>query len=134
MGALMGLKIALIVIPFVTIPSVIYGVSHFLLMGILLPVGFLLSFLKGRLLYRKAILYADIIAVKLSPLFLILFIPIILYIYVWQIGGWIFFGWMIIYFISRKYSRVSIKHEQLTKTHKDFDVLLDRMDDRTKND
>ncbi len=97
----MGCFIALLVIPFVTIPSIIYGLSAY----ILLPVSFLLLLFTGRPSRIQVFLFA----VKLTPVFLIVALPIIFYFYVWESLGWIFFAWMLIYFLSRLYTGVHKK-------------------------
>jgi len=56
---------------------------------------------------------AFVIADKLSPIFLILGVPLILYFYVWEPLGWAFFAWMVIYFLSRMHTGVHKRDAQI---------------------
>lgn len=51
----------------------------------------------------------SLLALKLTPIFLIVILPIIFYFYVWEPLSWIFFAWMLIYFLSRLYTGVHKK-------------------------
>ena len=106
MVALVGCLVALFTFPFITVPSLIYVISGFILM----PVGFILSIFTGKVSGVRAWVIAD----KLSPIFLILGVPLIFYFYVWEPLGWAFFAWMILYFLSRIYTGV---HKRDAKIH-----------------
>ncbi len=101
-----------IVIPFVTLPSIIYGICPY----ILLPVSFFLMLFKG----KPSGIQVSLLALKLTPIFLIVALPIIFYFYVGEPLGWIFFAWMLIYFLSRLYSGVHKKELAMTEAWKEF--------------
>lgn len=115
----MGCLIAIVAFPFVTIPSIIYGISAY----ILLPVGFLFSIFTGKVSGIRAGVIAD----KLSPIFLILGVPLILYFYVWEPLGWIFFAWMVIYFLSRIYSGVHKRDARIHEGWREAETLWDKI-------
>ncbi len=123
-------------IPFVTIPSIVYSIAYFILIIPLYPIGFLFNIFMGKPSHKRALRLADAISVKILPIVLIIVLPVIFYFYVWVPLAWIFFAWMIIYFITRKYSGVSEKHARLTETYKEWEELEDRMqrESRTKKD
>ena len=62
----------------------------------------------------------SLLALKLTPIFLIVALPVIFYFYVWELLGWIFFAWMLIYFLSRLYSGVHKKEKAMTEAWKEF--------------
>jgi hypothetical protein len=96
----MGFIVTPFVFLFVTVPSIVYSIS----VWIFLPIGLLLRLFTGR---SFAIRTFPLVLYKLIlPIFLILGVPLILYFYVWGPLGWIFSAWMIIYFISRRFSGV----------------------------
>lgn len=105
----LGLLVAFLL---VTIPSIIYGISGY----ILLPVGCFLVLFMGSF----SSIRASLIAFKLSTVFLIIVVPVILYFYVWEFAGWIFFFWMIIYFILRIYSGVHKKEVIMIQAWREF--------------
>jgi len=120
----MGCLAALFAFPFITVPSIFYGISGY----ILLPVGFFLSLFVG----RPSAFRASLIASKLIPIFLILGIPLILYFYTWAPLGWIFFAWMIIYFISRRFTGAHEKEVQLRQGWKEAEAIEQKMKERLK--
>ena len=119
----MSCLLALLLFPFVTVPSIIYGISAY----ILLPVGLLLSVFTGKPSFFKA----SRIAVKLLPPFLILAVPAGLY-FVWWPLGLIFAIWMIIYFISRRHSGVSERESQIVRGWEEAEVIEKKMKDAQK--
>ena len=78
---------------FVTVPSLIYGLTPY----ILLPIGLLVSLLTGSTSRIRAAMIAD----KIAPFFLIFGLPAILYFYVSKPLGIGISGWMIVYFLIR---------------------------------
>jgi len=128
----MGCLVALFTFPFITVPSIIYAITHAALFMVLLPIGYLQALLTGKPDWLRHTYLADVIAVKLNPIFLIIGIPLILYSYVWELLAWIFFVWMIIYFILRRYSGVSQKHTQITQAHRRFENIVDRMQHKNR--
>ncbi len=129
----MGCLAVLFVFPFITLPSIIYSISHFALAFILtwMIVPFNLSIGKrSPFLRERAAIQADRIAVKLVPIFLIIAVPIILYFYTWELAGWIFFGWMIVYFLSRRFSGASQTHTQITQQRKEAENIIDSLEEQ----
>ena len=102
----------------VTIPSMIYGISTWLL----LPVGFLLRLFIGRPTGTKA----GLITLKLSTIFLLVIVPAMLYLYVWEPLGWIFFVWMASYLLSRIYSGVHEKEKMVIEAWKHLAALEEK--------
>ena len=86
----------LLVFPFVTLPSLIYSILTWLL----LPVGILFSLATGRYSGYRAGLFVWV----LKPLLLIVGIPALLYFNDRTLVGLVFSIWMIIYFLSRRFS------------------------------
>lgn len=109
---------------FVWIPSMILNISHF----ILLPIGWLLSVFTG----RPSGLRAHFITLKLSPIFLILVIPAIFYSYVWVPLAWIFFTWMVIYYISRRWTGAVQRDRQMEELLREMDATERRIKDFEK--
>ena len=99
---------------FVSIPSIILNISHF----VLFPIGWFLSIFTG----KPTSLKAHFITLKLSPIFLILMIPAIFYFYVWVPLCWIFFSWMVIYYITRRWSGAVQRDRQMEEVLKKMDV------------
>ena len=95
----MGFIVALFVFLFVTVPSIVFSISAW----IFLPIGLFLR-LFGRSFFLRT--FPSVFYNLILPIFLILGVPLILYFYVWEPLGWIFFAWMIIYFIMRRFSGV----------------------------
>ena len=87
---------ALGVFIFVTVPSVIYGLSAW----VLIPIGLL----SRQFMVRPTRTKMGLVILKFPTVFLLIILPVILYLYVWEPLGWIFFGWMALYFLSRFYS------------------------------
>ena len=116
----MGCLTALFVFPFVTIPSIIYGMSGY----ILLPIGFFLSIFTGKVSSIRAAVIAD----KLSPVFLILGVPLILYFYAWEPLGWIFFAWMVIYFLSRIYTGVHKRDAKMHQGWREAETMMEELE------
>jgi len=73
-----------------------------------------------------------LIASKLIPIFLLLGLPVIFYFYLWKPLAWIFFAWMIIYFISRRFTGAHEKEMQLRQGWKEFDALKQKMEKEAK--
>lgn len=118
MVVLVGCLVALLVFPFITVPSIIYGISGF----VLLPLGFFLILFTG----RPSGIRASLIALKLTPIFLIIVVPIILYFYAWEPLNWIFFAWMLIYFLSRFYTGVHKKDVAMIHAWKEFATFTEQ--------
>ena len=95
-----GWLIALLVLLFTTIPSIVYGICAW----IFVPMGLCLR-LFGRSFALRT--YPWLLFKLILPIFLIVVVPSILCFYVWEPLCWIFFAWMIIYFIGRRWSGIS---------------------------
>ena len=121
----MGCLVALFTFLFITVPSIFYGISGY----ILLPVGFFLSLFMG----RPSVYRATLIASKLIPIFLILGLPVIFYFYLWKPLAWIFFAWMIIYFISRRFTGAHEKEVQLRQGWKEAEAIEHKMKEKMGN-
>lgn len=109
----MGCIILLLTIPFITIPSIIYGITPYFLFPISL---FLLLFIG-----KPSSIRVSLLSLKLTPVVLIVVLPIIFYFYTWEIFGWIFFAWMLIYYLSRWYTGVHQKELNIIKAWREFD-------------
>jgi len=118
MIALIGCLVALVVFPFITVPSITYGISGYLL----LPVGFFLILFVG----KPSRIQDSLLALKLTPIFLIVLVPIVLYFYVWEPLSWIFFAWMLIYFLSRFYTGVHKKEVAMIHAWKEFAAFTEQ--------
>lgn len=114
----MGCIVALFAFPFVTIPSIIYGISAY----ILLPLSFLLLLFTG----KPSGIQVSLLSLKLTPIFLIVMLPILFYFYVWEPLAWIFFAWMLIYFLSRFYTGVHKKDLDMIEAWKELDSITKR--------
>ncbi len=110
MVTLAGCLLALFVLPLVTIPSIIYGITPYFLF----PVGFLLSLFTK----QPSTIKASIIAVKITPLFLLFIMPLVLYFFTCKPLGWIFFGWIALYLIIQIYSGASKKTDAILDSWK----------------
>ncbi|MBT9151534.1 MAG: hypothetical protein DDT40_01730 [candidate division WS2 bacterium] len=98
--------VVLFVFLFITVPSIVFSVSAWIWVILFLPI---------RLLTGKSFAirtFTPVLYKLILPTTLIFGIPLILYFYVWEPLGWIFFAWMIIYFIIRRFSGV---HEWETR-------------------
>jgi len=102
----------------VTIPSLLYGLSAW----ILIPIGLISRHFMPRPTRTKEIL----ITLKFTTIFLLLIVPIILYLYVWPPLGWIFFSWMALYFLSRFYSGAHTKELLIREGAKKLESLEER--------
>ncbi|MFC1981519.1 hypothetical protein ACFLVN_04680, partial [Chloroflexota bacterium] len=103
----------------VTVPSLIYGISAWLL----IPIGWLMRLFIGRPIFSYK---AGLIALKLSTILLLLIVPTILYLYVLEPLGLIFFIWMALYLLIRIYSGVHEKEKIFIKAWKDLDALINQ--------
>ena len=97
------------VLIFVTIPSLIYSVTNWIFVILLMPFMTIQQLITGKKgsedgFQRMAI--GSIFLQIISPLFLILVVPFILYKAGWLIIALIFGVWMLIYFIVRRWSGV----------------------------
>jgi amino acid transporter len=129
----MGFIIALFVVPFVTLPSIVYSISYFALGFLITYIVVLYNLAIGRrstFLRLRCAIIGDRITSKVVPIFLIIVVPIILYFYTWKLAGWIFFAWMIIYFLSRRFSGVSRWHMQVIQQRKKAEKTLDRIEEQ----
>jgi len=102
----------------VSIPSHIYGISGWLSV----PVAYLF-----RLFIDKPnITRVGIIAFKIRTIFVLLIIPLILYLYVWEPAGWIFFVWMTSYLLLRIYSGAHQQGLAWTQKWERMDAFLEQ--------
>lgn len=92
---------------FVTIPSLIYGISPLLLF----PFGFLVTLLT----FSTSRVRAGAIADKIAPFFLILGLPAILYFWVSKPVGIGFSSWMIVYFAHRYITGAAARDSETMK-------------------
>ena len=100
----------------ITVPSLIYGISAWLL----IPLAWLLRLLAQRPVFSNK---AGIYSLKISTIFLLLVVPAIFYLFVWVPLGWIFFAWMGLYLLLRKYSGVHEKEKSAIEAWKHLDSL-----------
>jgi len=105
-------------IVFELIPSIIYGVSAWILM----PIGLLSRFFMKRPNTSKQTL----VTLKFSTAFLIVIMPIILYLYAWEPLGLLFMVWMIVYFIIRLYSGAHEKEQMIRAGMKGLDAITEK--------
>lgn len=108
----------LLVFLLVSIPSILYGLSAWILM----PIGLLSRHFMPRPTRTKEAL----ITLKLTTIFLLLIVPAILYLYVWSPLGWIFFSWMALYFLSRFYSGAHKKELMIRKYWRGLEAFEER--------
>jgi len=126
---MMKVLMVLSVFLFVTIPSIIYSVSNWAFTVVLFPLGLIHQLLMGKARQFRGM--AQRIAITsvffkiVSPLFLTIVVPIILYMAGWFPIAWIFGGWMIVYFVIRRWSGVSQTDPQGFKAYKSL-VQLDK--------
>jgi len=106
----------MLLVMFITIPSIILVISSF----VLWPIGWFLSVFTG----KPSALRAHSITNKLEPIFLVLAVPVIFYFYVWVPLCWIFFGWMVIYYISRRWTGAVQRDRQMEEAFKKIDAKL----------
>jgi|GEM_PF-3908704 len=124
----MGCFQAIILFPFITLPSLLYGIVHGILVFLVsLPIR---PFTGG----DRAAFLSDAICIKfLTPVSLLIVLPIVFYLYVWTPLAWVFFGWMLLYFVLRKYSGVSKQHAQIDQSFKEADKLISELKNKTRN-
>lgn len=116
--SLFSVLILLIMFLLVTVPSILYGLSAW----ILIPVGLLSRHFMPRPTRTKEAL----ITLKFTTIFLLFIVPVILYLYVWSPLGWIFFSWMALYFLSRFYSGAHKKELMIRESAKGLEALEER--------
>jgi len=114
----------LLLFPFVTIPSIIYGFSAYLLF----PLGLLLSIFTG----KPSALRGSRIAVWLVPFFLIVAVPVGLYFLWWPLAP-IFAAWMLVYFVGRRFSGVFQRQQYLVEGWRQAETELYAMKRRRRN-
>ena len=112
------IAMSLVAIILVAIPSNIYGFSLLLLT----PVGYLLRMF----IDRPTIISGPIIAEKIRTIFVLLIIPAVLYLYVWEPAGWIFFCWMASYLLIRFDSGVHQQEVEWTQKWKRWDAAMEQ--------
>jgi hypothetical protein len=122
----MGCLTALFVFPFITVPSIVYSVSAWIWVILFLPI----RLVTGRSFAIR--IFAPVLYRLILPTFLIVGVPLILYLYVWKPLGWIFFAWMIIYFISRRFTGVHEFETLSIKGWKEFDAFEQKMKEKPK--
>ena len=88
----------------ITIPSLVYGISAWLLV----PIGWLIRLSIGRPVFSYL---TGVIVLKLDTIFLLLIVPTILFLFAWKPLGVIFFLWMASYLLIRIYSGVHGKEK-----------------------
>ncbi len=108
----------LIVFLLVTVPSILYGLSAW----ILIPVGLL----SRQFMPRPTRTKVALITLKFTTIFLLFIVPVILYLYVWAPLGWMFFGWMALYFLSRFYSGAHKKELMIREGAKGLEALEEK--------
>jgi len=114
----MSCLVLLLLFPFVTVPSIIYGLSAYLL----LPLAFILSIFTG----RPSPLRASSISVWLVPIFLVVVVPVGLYFLWWPLAI-IFAAWMLLYLVGRRFSGVSERQRYTLEGWRQADVGLRSM-------
>lgn len=102
----------IVILLFVTLPSIIYSITW----GLLLFIANLLTIFKAR---TAAISITD----KLNPLLLIAGLPIVFYVCVSHWLAIAFGGWMILYFILRRWSGVSKVNAMQSAAFKQMELL-----------
>jgi len=103
----------------ITVPSLIYGISPHLL----IPVGWLIRLFIGRPVFSYT---TGVIVLKLSTILLLLIVPTVLYLYVGELLGWIFFIWIGLYLLIRIYSGVHEKEKVVIEAAKHLDDLEEK--------
>ena len=131
---MMKILTVVLVFVFVTIPSLIYSVTNWVFTVSLLPLFLIhqLLMVKTRPFRGMAqrIAVSSVILQIVSPLFLIIVVPIILGVAGRFLIAWIFGAWMMLYFIIRRWSGVSQRDPQGFKAYKS----LMQLDKRTTKD
>lgn len=112
---------------FITIPSLIYSVICWVFTVILAPLALIHQLLMGKERFlggaAQRILIGSVVLKIVAPLFLIFVIPIIFFIAGWFLIACIFGGWMITYFIIRRYSGVSQAEPKILEAYKRLQEL-----------
>jgi hypothetical protein len=81
----------------------------------------------------RAAILSDKICVKfLTPICLLVVLPVIFYLYVWAPLAWIFFGWMLLYFILRRVTGVSEEHKKIDKENEEYGEYLRKLEELDK--
>ena len=117
----MGFIVALFVFLFITVPSIVFSVSAWIWTLLLLPIRLLI----GK--HYAIRVFIPFLYKFIFPISLILGVPLVLYFYVWELLGWIFFAWMIIYFVSRRFSGVHDLAMRSIEAMKGLDDLEQKM-------
>ncbi len=106
----------------ITIPSLIYGISAWLL----IPLAWLL-----RLIIQRTVLSysAGIYSLKMSTIVVLFIIPAIFYFWVWEPLGWIIFTWMGLYLLLRIYTGVHQKGKRSIEAW----IQLESLEKKGKN-
>lgn len=102
----------------ISIPSHIYGISRFLL----IPVALLFQLF----IQKTNIVRIGIITSKIRTIFVLFIMPVILYLYVWEPAGWIFFVWMTTYLLIRLYSGAHGQELAWRQKWEKIDALLEQ--------
>jgi len=103
----------------ITVPSLIYGITPHLL----LPVGWIIRLFIGRPVLSYT---TGVIVLKLSTIFLLLIVPTVLYLYIWEPLGWAFFIWIGLYLLSRIFSGEHEKERVIIEAAKHLDALEEK--------
>ena len=117
-ASILEVVIILAVFPLVTIPSILYGLSAW----VLIPIGLLSRHFMPRPTRTKETL----ITLKFTKIFLLFIVPVILYLYVWSPLGWIFFSWMALYLLGRFYSGAHKKELMIREGAKGLEAIEER--------
>lgn len=93
---------------FVTVPSIIYSISIWIFTVLFFPLGLILQLIMGKGKWAPiGVEIGAIISRIISPLFLIIVMPVIFYVAGWSLFGYVFGGWMVLYFIIQRWSGIS---------------------------
>jgi hypothetical protein len=109
--------IYLILFFLITVPSIIYSISSWFL----IPLGWLSQLIIGKPIFNYK---AGIVALKSSTVILLSVIPIVIYIYINEIAGLLFFIWMALYLLIRVYSGVHEKEKNVIDAWRQLDILV----------
>ena len=112
--------IVIIILKFIfeLIPSLIYGISAW----VLTPVGLLSGlFMRRPNPYKKALF-----TFKFSTAFLIIILPVILYLFIWKPLGLIFMFWMVVYFVIRLFSGAHEKEQMIREGIKGMSAITEK--------
>lgn len=103
---------------FELLPSILYGITPYFFM----PIGYMSGYFMKRPSPSKRL----IITLKFTTAFLIVIMPVILYLYVWKPLGFIFFAWIVIYFIIRFYSGAHEKERSIRHGAMGLNMLIEK--------